>query len=151
MPSGKGKIVKKAGGGITRSGRPRRGVKRTLPKKGRYRRRITPQKPGDVEATSPGADVGGGEKLFDLFPNPLKFFQKAVDVMNPFKVIQKAGQNLGDSDYFGPILAITSKILPGQKPTQQDYKNVGLGINLLVAKGIDDGKLKGGLAAFAEG
>lgn len=151
MPSGKGKIVKKAGGGITRSGRPRRGVKRTLPKKGRYRRRITPQKPGDVEATSPGADVGGGEKLFDLFPNPLKFFQKAVDVMNPFKVIQKAGQNLGDSDYFGPILAITSKILLGQKPTQQDYKNVGLGINLLVAKGIDDGKLKGGLAAFAEG
>jgi hypothetical protein len=104
-----------------------------------------------VEANSPGADVGGGEKLFDLFPNPLKFLQKASDVMNPFKVIQKAGQNLGDSDYFGPILAITSKILLGQKPTQQDYKNVGLGINMLVAKGIDDGKLKGGLAAFAEG
>lgn len=154
MPSGKGKTVKKAGGGVTRGGRPQRGVKRTISKKGRYRRRLAPRKPGDVEATSPGADVGGGDKLFGesgLFPNPLKFFQAATDVMNPFKVIQKAGQNLGDSDYFGPILAITSKILLGQKPTQQDYKNVGLGINLLVAKGIDDGKLKGGLAAFAEG
>lgn len=151
MSSGKGKTVKKAGGGVTRGGRPQRGVKRTVSKKGRYRRRLMPQKPGDVEANSPGADVGGEEKLFGLFPNPLKFFQKAVDVMNPFKVIQKAGQNLGDSDYFGPILAITSKILLGQKPTQQDYKNVGLGINMLVAKGIDDGKLKGGLAAFAEG
>jgi hypothetical protein len=151
MPSGKGKTVKKAGGGATRGGRPQRGVKRTVSKRGRYRRRLTPQKPGDVEANSPGADVGGEKKLFDLFPDPFKMFQKAADVMNPFKVIQKAGQNLGDSDYFGPILAITSKILLGQKPTQQDYKNVGLGINMLVAKGIDDGKLKGGLAAFAEG
>ncbi len=146
-----GKSGKYASGGITRGGRPQRGVKRTVSKKGRYRRRLAPQKPGDVEATSPGADVGGEEKLFGLFPNPLKFLQKATDVMNPFKVIQRAGQNLGDSDYFGPILAITSKILLGQKPTQQDYKNVGLGINMLVAKGIDDGKLKGGLAAFAEG
>lgn len=151
MPSGKGKVVKKAGGGTTRGGRPQRGVKRTVAKKSRYRRRLTPQKPGDVEANSPGADVGGEEKLFGLFPNPFKMFQKAADVMNPFKVIQKAGQNLGDSDYFGPILAITSKILLGQKPSQQDYKNVGLGINMLVSKGIDDGKLKGGLAAFAEG
>jgi hypothetical protein len=151
MPSGKGKTVKKAGGGATRSGRPQRGVKRTISRKSKYRRRLTPQKPGDVEANSPGADVGGEDKLFGLFPNPFKMFQKAVDVMNPFKVIQKAGQNLGDSDYFGPILAITSKILLGQKPTQQDYKNVGLGINMLVAKGIDDGKLRGGLAAFAEG
>lgn len=146
-----GKSGKYASGGITRGGRPQRGVKRTVSKKGRYRRRLAPQKPGDVEPNSPGADVGGEEKLFGLFPNPLKAFQRAVDVMNPFKVIQRAGQNLGDSDYFGPILAITSKILLGQKPTQQDYKNVGLGINMLVAKGIDDGKLKGGLAAFAEG
>ncbi|NDB83048.1 MAG: hypothetical protein EB127_09970, partial [Alphaproteobacteria bacterium] len=58
----------------------------------------------------------------------------------------------GKSDYFGPILAITSKILLGQKPTQKDYENVGLGINLLVSKGLNEGKLKGGLAAaFAEG
>lgn len=149
--SAKGKIVKKAGGGIARGGRPQRGVKRTLTRKGRYKRKLTPKKPGDVEANSPGSDVGGEEKLFGLFPNPFKMMQKAADVMNPFKVIQKAGQNLGDSDYFGPILAITSKILLGQKPTQEDYKNVGLGINMLVAKGIDDGKLRGGLAAFAEG
>ena len=149
--SGPSIVTGLAEGGVTRSKQPRRGVKRTVSKKGRYRRRLTPQKPGDVEANSPGADVGGEKKLFDLFPDPFKMFQKAADVMNPFKVIQKAGQNLGDSDYFGPILSITSKILLGQKPTQQDYKNVGLGINMLVNKGIDDGKLKGGLAAFAEG
>jgi hypothetical protein len=146
-----GKTIKKAGGGITRAGKPQRGVKRTITKgKRKYKRKLMPKKPGEVEATSPGSDVGGN-KIFDLFRNPLRVFQTAVDIMNPFKVIKKAGKNLGDSDYFGPILAITSKILLGQKPSQQDYKNVGLGINMLVAKGIDDGKLKGGLAAFAEG
>jgi len=154
--SGPSIVTGLAEGGITRGGKSAGKVKRTVSRstKGKYRRRvkITPKKPGDVEATSPGADVGGEQKLFGLFPNPFKMVQKATDVMNPFKVIQKVGQNLGESDYFGPILAITSKILLGQKPTQQDYKNVGLGINMLVAKGIDDGKLKGGLAAaFVEG
>jgi hypothetical protein len=144
------KSGKYAGGGVTRGGRSQGGVRRTLSrsKKAKYKRKLAPQKPGEVEATSPGADVGGENKLFGLFPDPFKLLQKATDVMNPFRVIQKAGKNLGESDYFGPILAITSKILLGQKPTQQDYKNVGLGINMLVAKGIDDGKLRGGLAAF---
>ena len=142
-----GKTVKQAGGGTTRAGRPQRGVRRTVSsKKGKYKRKLMPKKPGDVEATSPGSDVGGEKKLFGLFSRP-----ELPGFMNPFGVIKKAGKNLGDSDYFGPILAIATKILLGQKPSQQDYKNVGLGINMLVAKGIDDGKLKGGLAAFAEG
>jgi hypothetical protein len=40
----------------------------------------------------------------------------------------------------------------GQQPDQIDYKNVGLGLNLLIAKGVQDGQLKGGIIpAFAEG
>jgi hypothetical protein len=40
----------------------------------------------------------------------------------------------------------------GKKPTDRDYKNVGLGINILIAKGIQDKQLKGGIVAkFAEG
>jgi muramidase (phage lysozyme) len=143
-----------AGGGVTRGGKKQTGARRTISKggrKGKYKRTIA-RKPGEVQISSPGADVGGEEKLFGLFPNPLKMAQKALDVINPFKVIQNAGNNLGKSDYFGPILAVTSKILLGQKPNQKDYENVGLGINLLISKGIDAGKLKGGVvAAFAEG
>ena len=142
-----------AGGGITRGGKSQRRPSRTIRKssKGKYKR-VVPKKPGEVEITSPGSDVGGEDKIFGLFPNPFKMAQNAIDMMNPFNVIKKAGKNLGDSDYFGPILAITAKILLGQKPSQSDYKNVGLGINLLIAKGIDDGKIKGGLAAaFAGG
>jgi murein DD-endopeptidase MepM/ murein hydrolase activator NlpD len=39
-----------------------------------------------------------------------------------------------------------------EEPTDRDYQNVGLGINMLIAKGIQDKQLKGGIvAAFAEG
>jgi predicted Holliday junction resolvase-like endonuclease len=142
---------KMAGGGVTRGGKKKGGVKRTLSRqKGRYVRKVA-RKPEEVQIT-PGSDVGGEDKILGLFPNPLKFAQQAVDMMNPFKIIQNAGKNLGKSDYFGPILAITSKILLGQKPSQKDYDNVGLGINLLLSKGISEGKLRGGIAAaFAEG
>jgi len=144
-PSAKGRSVKKAGGGITRGGKQQGGVKRTF-KKGKYRRKLSPRKPSDTQF-EPGADVGGEEKIFGLFPKP-----QVPGFMSPFGIIENTGKELGKSDYFGPILAITSKILLGQKPNQKDYENVGLGINLLVSKGINEGKLKGGLAsAFAEG
>lgn len=135
------------GGKVVARGGQFSGVSRTLTKekKGKYKR-IAIRKPGEVEI-SPGTDVGGEEKLFGLFPKP-----KLPGFMNPFGVIEKSGEELGRSDFFGPILAITAKILLGQKPSQSDYKNVGLGINLLLSKGIQDGKLKGGVAAaFAEG
>jgi len=139
-----------AEGGITRGGKSRGGVRRVASKgKGskKYKRKLSAKKPREDTDVKPGSDVGGEEKLFGLFPKP-----KLPDFMNPFNMILNAGKNLGKSDYFGPILSITSKILLGQKPTQRDYENVGLGINLLISKGINDGKLKGGVAAaFAEG
>ena len=135
----------KVGGGPTRGGKTSGGVKRTISstKIKKYKRSLS-RKPGEIEMDSPGADVGGEDKLFGLFPNPLN---AAKRIMNPFGVIQEGGMTLGKTDYFGPILAVTSKILTGQKPSQKDYENVGLGINLLISKGIQEGQLKGGLAA----
>jgi muramidase (phage lysozyme) len=143
---------KMAGGGIARGGKRQTGARRTIggTKRGKYKR-VVPRKPGEIEI-KPGADVGGEDKIFGIFPNPLKAAQKAIDVVNPFKVVKTAGEDLGKTDYFGPILAITSKITLGQKPTQRDYENVGLGINMLISKGIQEKQLKGGVvAAFAEG
>jgi len=143
-----------AGGGATRGGQSQGGVTRTIggtTKKGKYKKTLA-QKPGKVEITSPGADIGGEDKLFGIFPNPFKAAQRLINAMNPFDTIKKTGEELGKTDYFGPILAITSKVIAGQKPTKTDYKNVGLGINLLIAKGIQDQQLKGGIVArFAEG
>jgi hypothetical protein len=141
----KPKVEGRAEGGITRGG-PKRTIGGTK-KKGKYKRVLSPKKPGKVEITSPGASVGGEEKIFGIFPKP-----KLPDVVNPFKVIKDTGDELGKTDYFGPILAISSKITAGQLPTQQDYQNAGVGINLLIAEGIKQRQLKGGLvAAFAEG
>jgi lysozyme len=139
-------------GGITRGGKRRTSARRTVSKGGKRKyKRVVPRKPGEVEI-KPGADVGGEEKIFGIFPNPLKAAQRVVDAVNPFAVVKTAGEDLGKTDYFGPILAITSKITLGQKPSQRDYENVGLGINMLIAKGIQDKQLKGGIiASFAEG
>ena len=140
-------------GGITRGGKSAAGTKRTfggMKKKQVYKRTIA-QKPSQVQI-KPGADVGGEDKIFGIFPNPLKAAAKVIDTVNPFNVIKTVGEDLGKTDYFGPILAITSKMILGQKPDQMDYKNVGLGLNLLIAKGVQDGQLKGGIIpAFAEG
>jgi hypothetical protein len=152
-PQQNGKVQGKAGGGITRGGKSTSKAKRTfggMKKKQTYKRTIA-QKPTQVEI-KPGADVGGEDKIFGIFPNPFKAAKKVIDTVNPFNVIKTAGEDLGKTDYFGPILAITSKMILGQKPDQMDYKNVGLGLNLLIAKGVQDGQLKGGIIpAFAEG
>ena len=148
-----GKPYTYKGGGITRGGKSAGKAKRTfggMKKKQTYKRTIA-QKPTQVQI-KPGADVGGEDKIFGIFPNPFKAAKKVIDAVNPFNIIKTTGENLGKTDYFGPILAITSKMILGEKPDQMDYKNVGLGLNLLIAKGVQDGQLKGGIIpAFAEG
>ena len=150
----KGMMGKMAGGGrpVTRGGKSAGSVQRIISQKqkGKYKRSVV-KKPSKIEI-KPGADIGGEDKIFGIFPNPLKAAQKVVDAVNPFKIVKTAGEDLGNTDYFGPILAITSKITLGQKPSKRDYDNVGLGLNMLIAQGVQEKQLKGGLvAAFAEG
>ena len=144
------KVQKKQGGGITRGGKSQGSISRKISGKEKQRRKTrVSQKPREIEFDTPGSSVGGEEKLFGIFPNP---FKKVADTFNPFKNVADAGKNLGKTDYFGPILAITSKITLGQKPTEQDYKQVGLGINLLFSEGMSKGEIVGGVAAaYADG
>jgi hypothetical protein len=115
-------MSKMQGGGITRGGKSQRGARRTI-SKGKYKRVLAPQKPSKIEIK--------GEKTD---PN------------------KQTGEQLDKTKYFGPILAITSKISAKQEPTQRDYQNVGLGINMLISQGVQQQQLKGGLvAAFAGG
>ena len=118
---------KMAGGGITRGGKSAGGVKRTV-SKGKYKRVLTPQKPSKTELKT------------EAFTKPEN------------KTLKESTEELDKTKYFGPILAISSKIMNKEEPTDRDYQNVGLGINLLIAKGIQDGQLKGGIVAkFAGG
>ena len=123
---------------------PRRYVSKSK-SKSRYKR-VVARKPGEVKFDSPGRDVGGESKILGLFSKPKS------SGAGPLGTIKQIGKNLGKTDYFGPILAITAKILTGKKPERKDYENVGLGINQLISRGLSDGKLSGGLAAaFANG
>jgi hypothetical protein len=71
---------------------------------------------------------------------------------DPKDPLVKTGQELDKTKYFGPVLAVSTKLEAKEEPTQKDYDNVGLGLNLLIAKGLEEGQLKGGLvAAFAGG
>jgi hypothetical protein len=116
---------KMQGGGITRGGRSRGRVKRTL-SKGKYKRVLAPQKPLKTELKT--------------------------EAFTKNKNLKESTEELDKTKYFGPILAISSKIMNKEEPTDRDYQNVGLGINLLIAKGIQDGQLKGGIVAkFAGG
>ena len=120
-----GKPYTYKGGGVTRGGRSRGRVKRTL-SKGKYKRVLAPQKPSKTELKT--------------------------EAFTKNKNLKESTEELDKTKYFGPILAISSKIMSKEEPTDRDYQNVGLGINLLIAKGIQDGQLKGGIVAkFAGG
>jgi hypothetical protein len=83
-PQQKGKVQGKAGGGITRGGRSRGRVKRTL-SKGKYKRVLAPQKPLKTEFKD--------------------------------KEVKKSTEELDKTKYFGPILAVSSKIMNKEEPT----------------------------------
>ena len=83
----------------------------------------------------------GGQETLKLGPSGKKLAVR----------VGKIGNELGKDDYFGPILSLTSKIILGEKPDAQEYKNVGYGINLLIGDGVTKGKIARGVRGYAEG
>ena len=84
---------------------------------------------------------GGNTGELDLGPSGSKLGAKIASV----------GNTLARNDYFGPILQLTSKIILERKIEEVDYKNAGLGINMLIAEGVSKEKIKRGIKGFAEG
>ena len=84
------------------------------------------------------AGTEGQEKSIELGAGGMFLAKRVADVGNAF----------GKDEYFGPILSIASKFILGQKPDDQEYKNVGYGINLLVGDGVDDNAIRSG---YSEG
>ena len=65
--------------------------------------------------------------------------------------VTDVGNTLGRDDYFGPLLRSTSKIILDQEITSSDVRNVGLGINYLIAQGLQKGRIERALKAYSEG
>ena len=133
---GSGNVEGRAEGGqITRRRERVSGARRRIKAK---KTRVLPRKPTEEKVE---------------LPNESRSKFLGIDRTDPqIEKTAKVGTELGKTDYFGPILAVTSKVLLGEKPKQKDYENVGRGINLLLYDGFTQDELKGSIvAAFAEG
>ena len=65
--------------------------------------------------------------------------------------VANVGNSFGDHPYFGPILSLAAKVILGQTPDEQEYKNVGYGLNMLVGDGINKGKINEGVKGYEDG
>jgi len=65
--------------------------------------------------------------------------------------VSEVGNTLGKNDYFGPLLSLTSKIILNKDINNQDYDNVGLGVNRLINEGILKRQISEGISGYAEG
>ena len=106
---------------------------------------------GATEYRSEGGYIGQGKtrrRLIDAppeLPGEIKFQNDGQGIFreNAADLIRKQGINLSKADYFGPMLALSAKILTGERPTDADYKNASLGVNLLLSDGFKSGQLTG--------
>ena len=106
---------------------------------------------GATEYRSEGGFIGQGNtrrRLIDAppeLPGEIKFQNDGQGIFreNAADLIRKQGINLSKADYFGPMLALSAKILTVERTTDADYKNASLGVNLLLSDGFKSGQLTG--------
>ena len=126
------------------------GKKRTTATARKFVRKPTPDKLPDLP--QPTEKGGRNRAWWDFLgwagtgnqpmgPGGEQLAQKVTDV----------GNTLGENDFFGPILRVTSKIILDQEVNSKDIQNVGLGINFLINKGLSDKKISEGIKGYAQG
>ena len=87
------------------------------------------------------AGTGGQEETMDLGPGGQMLANKVVNLGNSF----------GEYPYFGPILSLAARVILGETPSEEDYKNVGYGLNMLVGDGVQKGKIGEGIKGYEDG
>ena len=75
-------------------------------------------------------------------PNEVKLIEDD-DFDKTKKTIADVGKEYNKVDYFGPILAVSSKMMLGEKITPMDYESVGQGFTNLYLSGEKEGKIDG--------
>ena len=65
--------------------------------------------------------------------------------------VVNVGNSFGEHPYFGPILSLAAKVILGETPSEEEYKNVGYGLNMLVGDGVQRGKIGEGIKGYEDG
>ena len=87
------------------------------------------------------AGTGGEEETMQLGVGGQMLANKVVNLGNSF----------GEYPYFGPILSLAARVILGETPSEEDYKNVGYGLNMLVGDGVQKGKIGEGIKGYEDG
>ena len=87
------------------------------------------------------AGTGGEEETIQLGAGGQMLANRVVNVGNSF----------GEHPYFGPILSLAAKVILGETPSEEEYKNVGYGLNMLVGDGVQKGKIGEGIKGYEDG
>ena len=87
------------------------------------------------------AGTGGEEETMQLAAGGQMLANRVVNVGNSF----------GEHPYFGPILSLAAKVILGETPSEEEYKNVGYGLNMLVGDGVQKRKIGEGIKGYEDG
>ena len=87
------------------------------------------------------AGTGGEEETMQLGAGGMMLANRVVNIGNSF----------GEHPYFGPILSLAAKVILGETPSEEEYKNVGYGLNMLVGDGVQRGKIGEGIKGYEDG
>lgn len=129
-----------AGGGVTRGGKFQGQIKRQIKKAPAKRQiKITPKK------LEPGSSIGGSKQIEKIFPK-----SEDSKTVNPMGYVGEFYDTTSDIPFFGPLFAIATKTLLGDKPTQLDYKNAGSGLNNWMNNTFNTEVMRAGFAGGGE-
>lgn len=126
-----------SGGEVTRGGELLSGVRRGTEKVKATRQikiATAPLQPGsDVGGMSPYGDGKQGvTKLEAFFPNP-----KNPGSINPYLYLKNTHSIVESAPFFAPILGLATKIILGDKPSENDYNAAGSSLNNFFGKILD--------------
>jgi hypothetical protein len=96
-----------------------------------------------IAKVKPGSSIGGKQNIVKIFPEN----KKDVKQSNPLGYLEGSAKTLGKAPNFGPLFNIAMKTILGDKPTAQDYKNAGVGLNSWMSNKITN---VGGFAGGGE-
>lgn len=131
-----------SGGAVTRGGEVVGAVTRTVGKRVKAKRVVeVPTSP-----LQPGSDVGGlapyegtkVPKIETFYPNP-----SDPGIVNSYQYLQRSYDIAGKTKFLHPIFEISIKTLLGDKPSESDFKSVGVGLNNFFNNILDSTKVPG--------
>jgi len=85
----------------------------------------------------PGSDVGGVEKIQELFPaSEDRGKIKKDEMMNPYGYMLSSHKKIADIKFVGPLMSLVTRVLLGDNVNKSDFKDASVALNSWVIRGV---------------